>query len=141
MRLSPGQHGALPGHLPREEIVLEPESTVCPCCGGALHRIGEDTAERLDVVPARIEVIVTRRPKYGCRACEGAVVQAPAPARLIEGGLPTEAPPAPAGAGPFRGRIDGLQAIDGGARAGRQGRRPPAALSPVPDLRPPCRLR
>src|SRR6185436_3569980 len=29
-------------------------------------------------------------PRYACRACEGAVVQAPAPARLIEGGLPTE---------------------------------------------------
>jgi transposase len=83
--------GALPRHLPREEIVLEPESTVCPCCGGTMHRIGEDTAERLDVVPARLKVIVTRRPKYGCRACEGAIVQAPAPARLIEGGMPTEA--------------------------------------------------
>jgi transposase len=35
-------------------------------------------------------VIVTRRPKYACRTCQGAVVQAPAPARLIEGGLPTE---------------------------------------------------
>ncbi|TWI20392.1 transposase IS66 family protein [Mesorhizobium tianshanense] len=32
-----------------------------------------------------------RRPKYACRACEDVVVQAPAPARLIEGGLPTEA--------------------------------------------------
>jgi len=70
--------------------VIEPERTTCPCCGGALHRIGEDIAERLDVVPARFRVIVTRRPKYGCRACESAVVQAPAPARLIEGGLPTE---------------------------------------------------
>jgi transposase len=35
-------------------------------------------------------VIVTRRPKYACGACKEAVVQAPAPARLIEGGLPTE---------------------------------------------------
>jgi len=34
---------------------------------------------------------VTRRPKYACRACEEGVIQAPAPARLIEGGLPTEA--------------------------------------------------
>jgi transposase len=33
---------------------------------------------------------VTRRPKYACRACQEAIVQAPAPARLIEGGLPTE---------------------------------------------------
>jgi len=34
---------------------------------------------------------VTHRPKYACRACEEAVVQAPAPERLIKGGLPTEA--------------------------------------------------
>jgi transposase len=86
-----GNRGALPKHLPREEIVIEPEDQVCPCCGGALHRIGEDIAERLDVIPAQFRVIVTRRPRYGCRACESAVVQAPAPARLIEGGLPTEA--------------------------------------------------
>jgi transposase len=36
-------------------------------------------------------VLVTRRPKYACRTCEDGVVQAPAPARLIQGGLPTEA--------------------------------------------------
>ena len=83
--------GALPRHLPREEIVIEPAEQTCPCCDGAMHRIGEDVAERLDVIPAQFRVIVTRRPKYGCRACESAVVQAPAPARLIEGGLPTEA--------------------------------------------------
>jgi transposase len=83
--------GALPRHLPREEVVIEPESTICPGCQGAMHRIGEDVAERLDVIPAQFRVIVTRRPKYGCRACESAVVQALAPARLIEGGLPTEA--------------------------------------------------
>jgi transposase len=83
--------GALPKHLPREEIVIEPEDQICPGCGGELHRIGEDVAERLDMIPAQFRVIVTRRPRYGCRACEGAVVQAPAPARLIEGGLPTEA--------------------------------------------------
>jgi hypothetical protein len=43
------------------------------------------------MIPAQFRVIVTRRPKFGCRICESAVVQAPAPARLIEGGLPTEA--------------------------------------------------
>jgi transposase len=56
-----------------------------------LHRIGEDVSERLDVIPAQFKVLVVRRPKYGCRACEELVVQAPAPARLIEGGIPTEA--------------------------------------------------
>jgi transposase len=83
--------GSLPEHLPRIELVVDVEDRTCPCCGQALHRIGEDTGERLDVVPAQFRVLVVRRPKYGCRACENVVVQAPAPARLIEGGLPTEA--------------------------------------------------
>ena len=80
----------MPAHLPRFEQVIEPQSLADPCCSGALHRIGEDVAEQLDIVPAQIRVLVTRRPKYACRACEEDVVQAPAPARLIEGGLPTE---------------------------------------------------
>jgi len=83
--------GHLPTHLPREEIVIEPEAKACPCCGGALHVIGEDVSERLDKIPARLRVIVMRRPKYACRSCTDGVVQAPAPHRLIEGGLPTEA--------------------------------------------------
>ena len=83
--------GALPAHLPRVEMVVDVESTTCPGCSGLLHRIGEDIAERLDIVPAQFRVLVVRRPKYACRACEDVVVQAAAPARLIEGGLPTEA--------------------------------------------------
>jgi transposase len=83
--------GALPAHLPRIEVTLTPEDTACPCCRAAMTVIGEDTSERLDVIPAQFRVIVTRRPKLACRSCAGTVVQAPAPARLIEGGLPTEA--------------------------------------------------
>ena len=83
--------GALPKHLPRLETVIEPESLDCPCCGGALHAIGENVSERLDVIPAQFRVLVTRRPRYACRGCTEGVVQAPAPARLITGGLPTEA--------------------------------------------------
>jgi hypothetical protein len=83
--------GSLPAHLPRIETVVDIEDKACPCCRHALHVIGEDVAERLDIVPAQFRVLVTRRPRYGCRSCEGIVVQAPAPARLIEGGIPTEA--------------------------------------------------
>ncbi|HEY7232230.1 MAG TPA: IS66 family transposase [Pseudolabrys sp.] len=83
--------GSLPAHLPRIELVVDIEDHACPCCGQALHRIGEDTGERLDIVPAQFRVLVVRRPKYACRSCENVVVQAPAPNRLIEGGLPTEA--------------------------------------------------
>jgi transposase len=83
--------GSLPTHLERIEQIVDIEDKACPCCGGALHQIGEDVAERLDVVPTTFRVLVTRRPRYGCRSCEGAVVQAPAPARIVEGGIPTEA--------------------------------------------------
>lgn len=83
--------GSLPTYLPRIETIVDIENKTGPCCRHALHVIGEDVAERLDILPAHFRVIVTRRPRYGCRACDGVVVQAPAPARLIEGGIPTEA--------------------------------------------------
>jgi transposase len=83
--------GALPTHLPRVEVVVDVEDRACPCCGGTLHQIGEDQAEMLDYVPAQLRVRVIRRPRYGCRACEEAVVQAPAPDRPIDGGMATEA--------------------------------------------------
>ena len=83
--------GRLPAHLERVEQIVDINSKACACCGGALHVIGEDVAERLDVVPITFRVLVTRRPRYGCRACEAAPVQAAAPHRIVEGGLPTEA--------------------------------------------------
>jgi transposase len=83
--------GRLPPHLPRVEVVLAPEDTLCPCCRGEMTVIGHDAAERLDVIPAQFRVLVTQRPKLACRACAGVVVQAPAPERLIAGGMPTEA--------------------------------------------------
>ena len=82
--------GRLPAHLPRIEQVIEPESIACPCGCGEMVRIGEDRTERLDIVPAQLRVIVTVRPKYACRVCEQGVTQAPSPARLIEGALPSE---------------------------------------------------
>jgi transposase len=83
--------GALPAHLPRIEVIVDVEDKACPCCGGTMHVIGEDHAEMLDYVPAQVRVKVIRRPRHGCRACEGAVVQAPAPERPIDGGMATEA--------------------------------------------------
>jgi transposase len=82
---------ALPEHLPRVDRVIEPESIVCPCGCGNMVRIGEDRTERLNRVPARYEVIVTIRPKYACPKGRTGVVQARAPAHLLEGSWPTEA--------------------------------------------------
>jgi transposase len=83
--------GALPAQLPRVEVLVDIEDKSCSCCGGTLHVIGEDTSEMLDIVPAQLRVKVIRRPRYACRACEEAVVQAPAPERPITGGMATEA--------------------------------------------------
>jgi hypothetical protein len=55
--------GALPKHLPRCEVVIEPESKTCPCCQGTLHPIGEDVTEQLDVIPAILQVRRIRRPR------------------------------------------------------------------------------
>lgn len=82
--------GNLPASLPRIENVIEPDSLVCPCGCGQMHKIGEDRTERLDIVPAQLRVIVTVRPKYACRACTDGVRQAPVPAFLIDAALPTE---------------------------------------------------
>ena len=108
--------GSLPAHLPRIETLVDIEDKACPCCRNALHVIGEDVAERLDIVPAQFRVLVVRRPQ----------VRLP---RLRGRGGPG------AGAGPAdRGRHSDRGHRRAGARL--QVRRPSAALSPGADLRP-----
>ena len=75
-----------PDHLSREDMTFDVEGQLCPCCGGALHVIGETVSEMLDFVPARLRVLRIRRPKYGCRAC-GTIHQAAAPERPIAKGM------------------------------------------------------
>ena len=91
--------GHLPDHLPRVEQVIEPGHKVCPCGCTDMVKIGEDRSERLDIIPARFQVIVTLerrsglarmnssggriqgdqgpegRPRYACRRCDGGVLQ------------------------------------------------------------------
>src|SRR6266446_4681185 len=61
----------LPSHLPRDEVVIDVAHASCPCCGGALHAIGELRTEQLDIVPSQLRVRVTRRPlgNWVGRAC------------------------------------------------------------------------
>lgn len=86
----PPKRRALPAHLPREEVRIEPEAHLCDDCGGALHAVGESISEMLDWIPAQLRVIRTVRPKYACRTCNR-IAQAPAPERPIAGGLATPA--------------------------------------------------
>ena len=36
--------GDLPSHLPEIETTVDVENKGCPCCGGELHRIGEEVS-------------------------------------------------------------------------------------------------
>jgi transposase len=74
----------LPEHLPRERIVY-PVPAACPCCGGALHKLGEDVTETLELIPRQWKVIAHVREKFSCRACE-AITQPPAPSHPIARG-------------------------------------------------------
>jgi len=84
----PAPRGTLPEHLPRHDVTHDIGGSGCPCCGGALHAVGETISEMLDWVPASLRVVRIRRPKYGCRGC-GTIHQAPAPERTIAKGLAT----------------------------------------------------
>jgi transposase len=83
----PAQKKPLPAHLPREEQVHTPAEEACPSCGAALKHLGEDVSEQLEYVPARFKVIRHVRPKLACSCCD-CIVQAAAPSRPIERGLP-----------------------------------------------------
>jgi transposase len=64
-------HGALPAHLPRAEVVLDIEDRDCPCFGSSLKVIGELRTAQLHIAPAQLRMRVTRRPRYVCRSCDG----------------------------------------------------------------------
>jgi len=86
----------LPQDLPRIEVVhdIEESEKVCQC-GAQLSRIGEDVCEKLDIVPAKIQVIRHIRPKYACKSCEGVESEgptvriAPPPPQIIPKGIAT----------------------------------------------------
>jgi transposase len=82
----------LPAHLPRERIEHHPpqEALVCPQCGGAKERMGEEITEQLDYVPASFLVRQHVRVKYACKQCQEGVVIADLPAQPIEKGRPGE---------------------------------------------------
>jgi transposase len=74
----------LPEHLPRERLVY-PVASACPCCGGALSKLGEDVTEMLELVPRQWKVVQHVREKYACRICE-TITQPPAPSHPIARG-------------------------------------------------------
>jgi transposase len=86
----------LPDNLPREivEHDIPEEQKVCSC-GASLSRIGEETSEKLKIIPPKLIVVRHVRPKYACRACQGVETQcgavkiAPLPMELIPKSIAT----------------------------------------------------
>jgi len=74
----------LPEHLPRERVVY-PSPSACSCCGGVLHKLGEDVTETLELIPRQWKVIAHVREKFSCRSCE-TITQPPAPSHPIARG-------------------------------------------------------
>jgi len=86
----------LPKDLPREQVIhdLSDDEKHCDCCGSELHKMGEDSSEKLEFIPAQVKVIEHIRPKYACRGCEktgtqSKIKQAPVPCTPIRKGIAT----------------------------------------------------
>ena len=75
----------LPEHLPREEVILNPEKECPKCCGEEFRKIADDISETLEYVPASFKVIRHIRPRCACINCEN-IVQAYAPSKAIDKG-------------------------------------------------------
>jgi transposase len=85
-KAAPHGRAALPEHLERRAVVhdLTDAEKLCPCCGQPRPCIGAQTAEQLDLEPARFFVLRTVRKSYACPHCDPAVV--PAEQRLRTAG-------------------------------------------------------
>jgi transposase len=83
----------LAASLPRLEILhdLPDDQKHCPVDGTALQRIGEETSEQLDYVPAQVRVLRHVRPKYACPGCRQHLAIAPAPVTLFPKSFATPA--------------------------------------------------
>lgn len=73
-----GKRRPLPPELPRVDFVIDvtPEQRLC-ACGKHKVKIGEEVSEQLNIIPMRIEVLRTVRPRYACPAGDSAPVIAP----------------------------------------------------------------
>jgi transposase len=80
----------LPASLPRIDVVhdLTEEQKLCPECGHPRGKIGEESREQIEYIPASLKVLVHKRPKYACSQCQGHVAVASKLPEPIERGLP-----------------------------------------------------
>jgi transposase len=93
----------LPENLERKRVVhdLSEAEKSCPCCGGHRIKIGEESSEKLDIIPTQLFIIEHVRIKYGCQKClkmkaenvnqidetPSVITIAPLPPSIVEKGL------------------------------------------------------
>ena len=77
---------SIPADIPRVDIIhdLPDDQKICPHDGAALKRIGSETHEQLDIIPATIQALNHIRYKYACPCCEKYLITATKPAQPIE---------------------------------------------------------
>src|SRR6056297_18336 len=86
----------LPKDLPVKEVIhdIDEDEKVCSC-GERLSHCGQETSEKLDIIPAKMQIIRHVRYKYACKSCEGTedegptVKIAPNPPQIIPKGIAT----------------------------------------------------
>jgi transposase len=73
-------------HIPvREQVIAEAPAPNCRCCGKHMTDSGmTEDSEQLTVIPKKYEILRQKRVKYRC-TCQGAIVTAAAPARILPG--------------------------------------------------------
>jgi transposase len=91
VKTKPTGRKAFPKDVPRRRVVLDVAEADKTCqCGAAKERIGEAVNEKLDYVPASLEIVEIVRPRYACPKCHDGVSEAKAPPQAIEGSLAAE---------------------------------------------------
>lgn len=75
----------IPECFPRRDVVIELDAAdrVCSLDGMELSEIGREVSEKLNIIPATVEVVRTIRVKYGCGRCKEGVRVAPLPAHIM----------------------------------------------------------
>jgi transposase len=75
-----GGRKPLPADLPRVEMVYTIEEAQKQCaCGAVLTKISDERGEQLDIIPAKIQVLVHIRETFACKTCEDTIITAPVP--------------------------------------------------------------
>ena len=83
IRKKPGRK-PLPNDLPRIEVIHDLNDDEKKCtCGCALTCIGDERSEQLDIVPAKIQVLVHVHKKYACKGCKDTIKTAQKPKQPI----------------------------------------------------------